>query len=136
MSISVNKSQLIGNLGKDPEIRSFQNGGRVAHFSLATTETWKDKKTGERKEKTEWHQVAIMAEGLVTVAEKYLKKGAKVYVEGRMETRKWTDKEGTERYSTEVVVRPYRGDLVMLGDKEQPDEALVSEQPEQQEAAA
>ena len=135
MSISVNKSQLIGNLGKDPEIRSFQNGGRVAHFSLATTETWKDKKTGERKEKTEWHQVAIMAEGLVTVAEKYLKKGAKVYVEGRMETRKWTDKEGTERYSTEVVVRPYRGDLVMLDRKEQPDEALVSDQPEQQDAA-
>ena len=136
MSVSVNETVLIGNLGKDPEIRTFQNGGRVAHFSLATTESWKDKKTGERKEKTEWHQVAIMAEGLVTVAEKYLKKGAKVYVEGRMETRKWTDKEGTERYSTEVVVRPYRGDLVMLGDKEQPDEALVSEQPEQQEAAA
>ena len=135
MSVSVNETVLIGNLGKDPEIRSFQNGGRVAHFSLATTESWKDKKTGERKEKTEWHQVAIMAERLVTVAEKYLKKGAKVYVKGRLETRKWADKEGIERYATEVVLRPYRGDLVMLDRKEQPDEALVSDQPEQQDAA-
>ena len=135
MSVSVNETVLIGNLGKDPEIRSFQNGGRVAHFSLATSESWKDKKTGERKEKTEWHQVAIMAEGLVTVAEKYLKKGAKVYVKGRLETRKWADKEGIERYATEVVLRPYRGDLVMLDRKEQPDEALVSDQPEQQDAA-
>jgi single-strand DNA-binding protein len=135
MSVSVNETVLIGNLGKDPEIRTFQNGGRVAHFSLATTESWKDKKTGERKEKTEWHQVAIMAEGLVTVAEKYLKKGAKVYVKGRLETRKWADKEGIERYATEVVLRPYRGDLVMLDRKEQPDEALVSDQPEQQDAA-
>ena len=135
MSVSVNETVLIGNLGKDPEIRSFQNGGRVAHFSLATSESWKDKKTGERKEKTEWHQVAIMAEGLVTVAEKYLKKGAKVYVKGRLETRKWADKDGVERYATEIVLRPYRGDLVMLDRKEQPDEALVSDQPEQQDAA-
>jgi single-strand DNA-binding protein len=135
MSVSVNETVLIGNLGKDPEIRTFQNGGRVAHFSLATSESWKDKKTGERKEKTEWHQVAIMAEGLVTVAEKYLKKGAKVYVKGRLETRKWADKDGVERYATEVVLRPYRGDLVMLDRKDQPDEALVSDQPEQQDAA-
>src|SRR6516162_6455327 len=135
MSVSVNETVLIGNLGKDPEIRSFQNGGRVAHFSLATSESWKDKKTGERKEKTEWHQVAIMAERLVTVAEKYLKKGAKVYVKGRLETRKWADKDGVERYATEVVLRPYRGDLVMLDRKDQPDEALVSDQPEQQDAA-
>ena len=135
MSVSVNETVLICNLGKDPEIRTFQNGGRVAHFSLATTESWKDKKTGERKEKTEWHQVAIMAEGLVTVAEKYLKQGAKVYVKGRLETRKWADKDGVERYATEVVLRPYRGDLVMLDRKEQPDEALVSDQPEHQDAA-
>jgi single-strand DNA-binding protein len=136
MSGSLNKATLIGNLGKDPGIRSFPSGGRVAHFSIATTDSWKDKQSGERKEKTEWHQVAIMAEGLISVAEKYLKKGAKVYVEGRMETRKWTDKEGTERYATEVVVRPYRGDLVMLDRKEQPEEALASDQPDQQEAAA
>jgi single-strand DNA-binding protein len=132
MSVSVNKVQLVGNLGKDPEIRTFQNGGRVAHFSLATSESWKNKKTGERKEKTEWHQIAVMAEGLVTVAEKYLKKGAKIYVEGQLETRKWTDKEGVERYTTEVVLRPYRGDLLMLDRKEQPDEAFAVEQ----EAAA
>ena len=94
MSGSLNKATLIGNLGKDPEIRSFQNGGRVAHLSIATSENWKDKDSGERKERTEWHHVSVMSEGLVGVAEKYLKKGAKVYVEGKLETRKWTDKEG------------------------------------------
>jgi single-strand DNA-binding protein len=114
MSGSLNKVQLIGHLGKDPEIRSFQNGGRAATFSLATSESWKDKDTGERKERTEWHRISITNDGLVGVVEKYLKKGAKVYVEGQLETRKWTDKEGQERYSTEVVLRPYAGELLML----------------------
>lgn len=121
MSGSLNKVTLIGNLGKDPEIRSFQNGGRAAHFSIATTESWKDKDSGERKERTEWHQVAIMSEGLVTIAEKYLKKGAKVYIEGRLEIRKWTDKDGKERYSTEVVLRPYSGELLMLDGRKEGD---------------
>ena len=107
MTGSLNKVTLIGNLGKDPEIRSFQNGGRAASFSIATSETWKDKQTGERKERTEWHRISILNDGLVSVAEKYLKKGAKVYLEGQLETRKWTDKEGQDRYSTEVVLRPY-----------------------------
>jgi single-strand DNA-binding protein len=135
MSGSLNKVTLIGNLGKDPEIRSFQNGGRAAHFSLATTESWKDKQSGERKEKTEWHQVAIMSDGLVTVAEKYLKKGSKVYIEGKLETRKWTDKENVERYTTEVVLRPYSGELIMLdGRKDQPD--VGAAEPEQQKSEA
>jgi single-strand DNA-binding protein len=114
MSVSLNKVTLIGNLGKDPEIRSFQNGGRAAHFSIATSENWKDKDTGEKKERTEWHQVTIMTEGLIKVAEKYLKKGSKVYIEGKLETRKWTDKDNHERYTTEVVLRPYSGELIML----------------------
>jgi single stranded DNA-binding protein len=114
MSGSLNKVQLIGHLGKDPEIRSFQNGGKAASFSLATSESWKDKETGERKERTEWHRISITNDGLVGVVEKYLKKGAKVYIEGQLETRKWTDKEGAERYSTEVVLRPYAGELLML----------------------
>jgi single-strand DNA-binding protein len=114
MSASLNKVQLIGHLGKDPEIRSFQNGGKAASFSLATSESWKDKETGERKERTEWHRISITNDGLVGVVEKYLKKGAKVYVEGQLETRKWTDKEGQERTSTEVVLRPYAGELLML----------------------
>jgi single-strand DNA-binding protein len=118
MSGSVNKSTLIGHLGKDPEIRSFQDGGRVAHFSVATSESWKDKESGERKERTEWHRVSIMSEGLVGVAEKYLKKGSKVYVEGKLETRKWTDRDGIERYSTEIVLRPYSGELILLDRKD------------------
>jgi single-strand DNA-binding protein len=111
---SVNKVILVGNLGRDPEVRSFQNGGRVANLRLATSETWKDKATGERKERTEWHTVAIMADGLVGIAEKYLRKGSKVYIEGQLETRKWQDQSGTDRYSTEVVLRPYSGELVLL----------------------
>ena len=114
---SVNKVILIGNLGKDPEIRSFQNGGRVASFSVATSESWKDKASGERKERTEWHNVSVLNENIVGVAEKYLKKGAKVYIEGQLETRKWQDKEGHDRYTTEVVLRPYRGELTMLDSK-------------------
>ena len=114
MAGSVNKVILVGNLGKDPEVRSFQNGGRVASFSIATSESWKDKATGERKERTEWHRVSVLNESLVGIVERYLKKGAKVYIEGQLETRKWTDKEGQEKYTTEVVLRPYRGELTML----------------------
>jgi single-strand DNA-binding protein len=114
MAGSVNKVILVGNLGRDPEIRSFQNGGRVANLSIATSENWKDRATGERKEKTEWHRVAIFNDRLVEVVEKYLKKGAKVYIEGQLETRKWTDQQGQERYTTEVVLRQFRGELTML----------------------
>ena len=114
MAVSVNKVILIGNLGKDPEVRTFQNGGKVCNFSLATSESWKDKQTGERKDKTEWHNVVIKNENLITVAERYLKKGAKVYIEGRVETRKYTDKEGAERYTTEIVLPAFRGELTML----------------------
>ena len=114
MAGSVNKVILVGNLGRDPEIRSFQNGGRVANLSVATSENWRDKATGERKERTEWHRVAIFNDRLVEVAEKYLKKGAKVYIEGQLETRKWTDQSGQEKYTTEVVLRQFRGELTML----------------------
>ncbi len=137
MSGSLSKVTLIGNLGKDPEIRSFQNGGRTAHFSIATTENWKDKQSGERKEHTEWHQVAIMSDGLVTVAEKYLKKGSKVYIEGKLETRKRTDKDNQERYTTEVVLCPYPGELITLdGRKGKPGDIGTAGQPEVHEAAA
>src|ERR1700744_4034540 len=103
MAGSVNKVILVGNLGKDPEIRTFQNGGRVASFSIATSESWKDKSNGEKKDRTEWHRISILNENLVGVVERFLKKGAKVYIEGQLETRKWTDKDGHEKYSTEVV---------------------------------
>lgn len=114
MAGSVNKVILIGNLGRDPEVRSFQNGGKVCNLSVATSENWKDRQTGERREKTEWHRVAIFSEPLVNVAERYLKKGSKVYLEGQLETRKWTDQSGVEKYTTEVVLRPYRSELTML----------------------
>jgi len=114
MAGSVNKVILVGNLGRDPEIRSFQNGGRVANLSVATSENWRDKASGERKERTEWHRVAIFNDRLVEVVEKYLKKGAKVYIEGQLETRKWTDQSGQEKYTTEVVLRQFRGELTML----------------------
>lgn len=117
MAGSVNKVILIGNLGKDPEIRAFQNGGRVANLTVATSETWKDKNSGERKERTEWHRVAIMNDSLVTIAERYLRKGAKIYIEGQLETRKWQDKDGNDKFTTEVVLRPYRGELTMLDGK-------------------
>jgi len=117
MAGSVNKVILVGNLGKDPEVRSFQNGGRVANFSVATSENWKDKATGERKEKTEWHKVEVYNDRIVDVVEKYLKKGAKVYIEGALETRKYTDKEGQEKYTTAVVLKQYRGELTMLDGK-------------------
>lgn len=114
MAGSVNKVILIGNLGRDPEVRSFQNGGRVCNLRIATSESWKDKTSGERKERTEWHSVAIFNDNLVGIAERYLKKGSKVYLEGQLETRKYTDKDGNERYTTEVVLRPYRGELTLL----------------------
>ncbi|MDD4616273.1 MAG: single-stranded DNA-binding protein [Alphaproteobacteria bacterium] len=114
MAGSVNKVILIGNLGRDPEVRTFQNGGKVASFSLATSETWKDRTTGERKEKTEWHRISVLNEKLVEVVERYVKKGSKLFIEGQLETRKYTDKDGQERYTTEVVLRPFRGELTML----------------------
>ena len=114
MAGSVNKVILIGNLGRDPEVRTFQNGGKVCNLRIATSENWKDRNTGERKERTEWHSVAIFSEPLARVAEQYLKKGSKVYIEGQLETRKWQDQSGQDRYSTEVVLRPYKSELTML----------------------
>ncbi len=114
MAGSVNKVILIGNLGRDPEVRSFQNGGKVCNLRIATSETWRDRNTGERKERTEWHSVAIFQEGLVKVAEQYLRKGSKVYIEGQLQTRKWQDQSGQDRYSTEVVLQGFNGTLVML----------------------
>jgi single-strand DNA-binding protein len=114
MAGSVNKVILVGNLGKDPEIRRTQDGRPIANLSVATSESWRDKATGERKEKTEWHRVVIFNEGLCKIAEQYLKKGAKVYLEGSLQTRKWTDKEGQEKYSTEVVLQGFNSQLTML----------------------
>lgn len=112
--MSLNQCSFIGNLGADPEIRSFQNGGRVANLRLAVTEKWKDKNTGERKEATEWVSVAIMQDGLVSVAEQYLRKGSKVFVQGKMRTRKWQDQSGNDRYSTEIILSGFDGKLTML----------------------
>jgi single-strand DNA-binding protein len=114
MAGSVNKVILVGNLGRDPEIRAMQNGGRVANLSVATSETWRDKNSGERKERTEWHRVVIFNDNLVKVVEQYLKKGSKVYIEGSLQTRKWTDQSGQEKYSTEVVLQGFNGNLTML----------------------
>jgi single-strand DNA-binding protein len=114
MAGSVNKVILIGNLGRDPEVRSFQNGGKVCNLRIATSETWKDRATGERREKTEWHTVAIFNEGLVRIAEQYLRKGSKVYIEGALQTRKWQDQSGNDRYSTEVVLQGFGSTLTML----------------------
>lgn len=114
MAGSLNKVMIIGNLGRDPEVRSFQNGGKVCNLRIATSETWKDKNTGERREKTEWHSVAIFQEGLVRIAEQYLKKGSTVYIEGKLQTRKWQDQSGADRYSTEVVLNGFDGTLTML----------------------
>lgn len=114
MAGSVNKVIIIGNLGRDPEVRSFQNGGKVCNLRIATSETWKDRNSGERRERTEWHSVAIFSEPLARIAEQYLRKGSKVYIEGQLETRKWQDQSGQDRYSTEVVLRPYRGELTLL----------------------
>ncbi|WP_339950935.1 single-stranded DNA-binding protein, partial [uncultured Albimonas sp.] len=114
MAGSVNKVILIGNLGRDPEVRTFANGGKVCNLRIATSETWRDKNTGERRERTEWHSVAIFVEQIANNAERFLRKGSKVYVEGQLETRKWQDQSGQDRYSTEVTIRPFRGELTFL----------------------
>jgi len=118
MAGSVNKVILVGNLGKDPESRTFANGGKVVSFSVATSESWKDRNSGERKEKTEWHNVSIFSEGLARVAEQYLKKGSKVYLEGQLETRKWQDQSGNDRYTTDVVLRNFNSAMVLLDSRD------------------
>ena len=118
MAGSVNKVILVGNLGRDPEIRSMPNGDRIANLSIATSETWRDKSSGERKEKTEWHRVVIFNDNIVKVVENYVKKGSTVYIEGALQTRKWTDKDGVEKYSTEIVVGKFKGELTMLGGRD------------------
>jgi single-strand DNA-binding protein len=123
MAGSVNKVIIIGNLGKDPEIRTMGSGDKIANLRIATSETWRDKSSGERKEKTEWHQVVIFNENLVKVAENYLKKGSTVYIEGALQTRKWTDQQGVEKYSTEIVLQKFRGELTMLGGRASGDSA-------------
>lgn len=117
MAGSINKVILVGNLGADPEVRAMQDGREIANLRIATSETWKDKGTGDRKEKTEWHRVVIFNDGLVTVAKNYLRKGSKVYIEGALQTRKWTDKDGQEKYSTEVVLQGFGSNLTMLDGK-------------------
>lgn len=115
MAGSVNKVIIVGNLGRDPEVRTFGNGGKVVNLRIATSETWRDKQSGERKERTEWHSVAIFNENLAKIAEQYLRKGSTVYVEGQLETRKWQDQTGADRYTTEIVLRQFRGELTLLG---------------------
>ncbi len=117
MAGSVNKVILIGNLGKDPEVRATNSGGKLCNLSIATSESWKDKATGERKEKTEWHRVSIFSDGLANICEKYLRKGSKVYIEGQLQTRKWQDKDGNDKYTTEIVIGAYNGTLTMLDGK-------------------
>jgi len=126
MSGSVNKVILVGNLGKDPEVRHTSDGKPVVTLSIATSETWRDKSSGERKEKTEWHRVVIFSEGLAKVAEQYLHKGSTVYLEGQLQTRKWTDKDGVEKYSTEIVLQGFNTSLVMLGGKDSGDDKRSS----------
>ena len=121
MAGSVNKVIIIGNLGKDPEVRTFPNGGKVCNFPVATSETWRDKNSGEKQERTQWHNIAIFSEPLVNIAERFLKKGSKIFVEGQLETRKWQDNTGADRYSTEVVLRPYKGELTLLDNKSETD---------------
>ena len=117
MAGSVNKVIIMGNLGKDPEIRNFPNGGRVCNFSVATSESWRDKSSGEKQERTQWHNISILSEPLVNIAERFLKKGSKVYLEGQLETRKWQDNSGSDRYSTEIVLRPYKGEITLIDNK-------------------
>ena len=121
MAGSVNKVILVGNLGKDPEVRTFPNGGKVCNFPVATSETWRDRNSGEKQERTQWHNIAIFSEPLVNIAERFLKKGSKIFVEGQLETRKWQDNTGANRYSTEVVLRPYKGELTLLDNKSEMD---------------
>lgn len=126
---SVNKVILVGNLGNDPDVRTMQSGAKVCNLSIATSEKWKDKNTGERKEKTEWHRVVVFNENIVNVCANYLRKGSKVYLEGQIETRKWTDNSGVEKYTTEIVLRPYRGELVMLDGKSSDDKPVMDNTP-------
>ncbi len=135
MAGSVNKVILVGNLGNDPDVRTMQSGDKVANLSIATSESWKDKTSGEKQERTQWHRVVIFNQGLVTIAERYLKKGAKVYLEGQLETRKYTDKDGSEKYTTEVVLRPFRGELTMLDSRGGGREAMNDSAPSSYEAA-
>lgn len=135
MAGSVNKVIIVGNLGRDPEIRSMPNGDRVANLSVATSETWKDKSSGERKEKTEWHRVTIFNDNIVKVVESYVKKGSTVYIEGALQTRKWTDQAGVEKYSTEIVVSRFKGELTMLGGRSEGGSGEARE-PVQQSAPA
>jgi single-strand DNA-binding protein len=118
MAGSVNKVFIVGNLGKDPEVRTMQSGDKVANFSVATSESWKDKSSGEKQERTQWHNIVVFNQNIITVAEKYLKKGSKVFIEGQLETRKWTDNQGIEKYATEIVLRPFKGELTMISSKE------------------
>jgi single-strand DNA-binding protein len=118
MAGSVNKVIIVGNLGRDPEVRSFPNGGKVVNLRIATSENWRDKQSGERKERTEWHSVAIFNEGLAKIAEQYLRKGSTVYIEGQLETRKWQDQSGADRYTTEIVLRQFRGEMTLLGGRD------------------
>lgn len=118
MAGSVNKVIIVGNLGRDPEVRSFPNGGKVVNLRIATSETWTDKQSGDRKDRTEWHSVAIFNEGLAKIAEQYLRKGSTVYIEGQLETRKWQDQSGADKYTTEIVLRQYRGELTLLGGRD------------------
>ena len=117
MAGSVNKVIIMGNLGKDPEIRNFPNGGKICNFSVATSETWRDRNSGEKQERTQWHNISILSEPLVNIAERFLKKGSKVYLEGQLETRKWQDNSGADRYSTEIVLRPYKGEITLIDSK-------------------
>ena len=117
MSGSINKVILVGNLGRDPEIRAMQNGDKIVQLSIATSDRWKDKSSGEQREKTEWHRVVIFNEGIGRIAEQYLKKGSTVYIEGQLQTRKWTDQSGQEKYTTEIVLQRYRGELTLLGSR-------------------
>lgn len=136
MAGSVNKVVLIGNVGRDPESFSTQDGRKIVNLSVATSETWRDKQSGERKERTEWHRVVIFNEGLAKIAEQYVRKGSKIYIEGQLQTRKWTDKEGVERYSTEIVLQQYRGEITLLdskGDREEA-QAPARREPEQRTA--
>ena len=114
MAGSVNKCIILGHLGRDPEVKSFANGGRIVNLRVACTESWRDKQSGERRERTDWHSVAIFSEPLAKIAEQYLRKGSKVYIEGQLETRKWQDQSGQDRYTTEIVLRPFRGELTLL----------------------
>ena len=127
MSGSINKVILVGNLGRDPEIRAMQNGDKIVQLSIATSDRWKDKSSGEQREKTEWHRVVIFNEGIGRIAEQYLKKGSTVYIEGQLQTRKWTDQSGQEKYTTEIVLQRYRGELTLLGSRSNSNE--INEDP-------